>query len=158
MRKFGRDEVIGINFSVDGGTRQLIGEFANLLTGGNVLKLIRLIVEDWLNDHVDDSGLWQDKYSEVSGCVYIIKSLNGLHKIGFSNDVIRRMLEIEKNRGDDKLELVHTIRTKNTRLTESLLHAKFRDKRIEGEWFDLSADDIEWIIDCPLTKFTWPQL
>ena len=40
---------------------------------------------------------------------------------------------------------MHQVRTKDMHRLEQDLHARFADKCIAGEWFQLTAEDIEWI-------------
>jgi len=39
--------------------------------------------------------------------------------------------------------LLHSIKTNNMPVCESFFHNKFSTKRLRGEWFELSEDDIE---------------
>lgn len=44
-----------------------------------------------------------------------------------------------------KLEIIHRIDCDNPRNIEHGLHKLFKDKKLHGEWFDLSAEDVEYI-------------
>lgn len=82
--------------------------------------------------------------SENIEFVYLIHSKwSGFYKIGYTkgetvDDRLRGM-----RTGDPSIYLVSKIRA--GRNHETLLHAAFAEKRIEGEWFRLSADDAEFI-------------
>ncbi|MEK5109916.1 GIY-YIG nuclease family protein, partial [Cytobacillus sp. FSL K6-0129] len=39
-------------------------------------------------------------------------------------------------------DYIKIVESKDYSLTEQLLHDKFSDKRVNGEWFDLSDEDI----------------
>jgi hypothetical protein len=74
------------------------------------------------------------------GYVYLMKS--GRHyKIGFSNSVGRREWEL-----GIKIPIppktVHYIKTDDPAGVEAYWHKRFSEKRGEGEWFDLSQQDI----------------
>lgn len=75
------------------------------------------------------------------GFVYLMKS--GKHyKIGRSNDADRRVYEL-KILMPEKLELIHKIKTDDPIGIEEYWHKRFKDKRKNGEWFELTRQDIE---------------
>lgn len=75
------------------------------------------------------------------GFVYLMKS--GKHyKIGRSNDADRRAYEL-KILMPEKLELIHKIKTDDPIGIEEYWHKRFKDKRKNGEWFELTRQDIE---------------
>jgi len=44
------------------------------------------------------------------------------------------------------IELICTIKTGDMFALESGLHARFRNKRINGEWFKLDQEDVDWLV------------
>lgn len=78
------------------------------------------------------------------GYVYLVKSVSGHYKIGKSinpHDRIRTFgvkLPFE-------VEIIHTIKSLQYHALEKFLHAKFDDKRVNGEWFNLSDDDVDYV-------------
>lgn len=74
--------------------------------------------------------------------VYVIKDdTTGHHKIGFSKNPARRASEFSSPiHGTTTL---HCFR--GGRIEEKILHDFYKRKRIDGEWFDLQQDDIEYI-------------
>ena len=76
----------------------------------------------------------------MPGYVYLMK-MCGYYKIGYSQDPTTRSKEIGVL-APMQPEIVHTIFTNNMRETEAVFHYQFREKRIRGEWFDLSEDDV----------------
>lgn len=77
------------------------------------------------------------------GYVYLMQSRDA-YKIGKSVAPDRRLTEIS-SLIPHPMRLVHTIRTDNMTSLERALHARFADKRLEGEWFALTPDDIEYV-------------
>ena len=78
---------------------------------------------------------------EIIGFVYLIKA--GRHyKIGRSNAVGRREREIALQL-PDKANTIHTIRTDDPIGIEAYWHNRFKEKRKNGEWFELSGVEIK---------------
>lgn len=78
------------------------------------------------------------------GFVYLIQSPTGAFKIGRTKDPNNRM----KTFGialPFEVEYLCLISTQNMNSLESKLHKKYADKRINGEWFNLSSEDVEYI-------------
>jgi hypothetical protein len=81
-------------------------------------------------------------FDEKPTKVYLMIDKNtGYYKIGRSVDprARERTLQCEK----PTIELLHVYETKIKH--EKILHEMFKDKRIRGEWFDLSGSDIQCI-------------
>jgi hypothetical protein len=63
------------------------------------------------------------------------------YKIGKTNLVERRNAELSLQL-PEKLELVHYIKTDDMHGIEAYWHRRFADKNTNGEWFDLSSDEV----------------
>lgn len=77
--------------------------------------------------------------------VYLISvSTTGRTKIGRSDPPGRRLLQVM----DDwrNASLIHLIESANPSAVESALHRRFKEKRIEGEWFALSEGEIRMLL------------
>jgi len=79
--------------------------------------------------------------TEVIGFVYLMKS-GKYYKIGRSNDAERRAYELRLQL-PEKLEIIHKIKTDDPVGIEDYWHKRFKDKRKNGEWFELTRQDIE---------------
>lgn len=80
------------------------------------------------------------------GYIYLVGGGNN-YKIGKSKDVpsrLRSFLQLPF-----KTRLIHTIPTSDMVWAENYLHRVFAHCRLNGEWFDLTPADIDWI--CGLT-------
>lgn len=64
------------------------------------------------------------------------------YKIGKTNLVSRRSSELSLQL-PEKMELVHYIKTDDMTGIEKYWHNRFADKNTNGEWFNLSVDDVK---------------
>lgn len=94
------------------------------------------------------SMIWKFKgnaYDPITGLVYFIKSEEtGLIKIGYSKDLMGRINGLRQEHKAE-MELIHYISTYDSVGLEQVMHTLFSEKRINGEWFDLSEEDIRRI-------------
>jgi hypothetical protein len=78
----------------------------------------------------------------AAGFVYLLRhGSRHEYKIGCTYNPLRREGEIEIQL-PEKLQPVHYIKTDDPSGVENYWHRRFADKRKEGEWFALSADDL----------------
>lgn len=75
------------------------------------------------------------------GFVYLLKS-GRYYKIGRSNSTGRREYEIRLQQ-PEKLTKVHEIKTDDPVGIEDYWHRRFEPKRKNGEWFELSSEDVQ---------------
>jgi Meiotically up-regulated gene 113 len=88
----------------------------------------------------EDSEYYSKEPDIEFGYVYLMKS-GRFYKIGSSRNVERRNYEIGIKLPED-LNILHKIRTDDPVGIENYWHNRFKDKRKQGEWFDLSNKDI----------------
>jgi len=88
----------------------------------------------------EDSGHYSKESDTEFGYVYLMKS-GRFCKIGSSRNVERRNYDLGIKLPED-LKILHKIRTDDPTGIESYWHNRFSDKRKQGEWFDLSSEDI----------------
>ncbi|MDX1990742.1 MAG: GIY-YIG nuclease family protein [bacterium] len=79
------------------------------------------------------------------GLVYLIRSDNGLYKIGLTTTDVQRRLKGLQDCSPVSLSLEAVWEVYDFRKIELLLHEKFKDKRSHGEWFKLNQDDVRAI-------------
>lgn len=78
------------------------------------------------------------------GFVYLLQSPTGYYKIGRTSDPENRM----KTFGIQlpfEVEYICIIKTLNMYALEKNLHQYFSEKRVNGEWFQLLSEDIEYV-------------
>ena len=81
------------------------------------------------------------KGNEKFGYVYLLKS-GKFYKIGRSDAVDRRAYEVGLKM-PTKTEKVHEIKTDDPIGVEHYWHERFKEKRTNGEWFDLNPKDVK---------------
>ena len=89
---------------------------------------------------------WADyssKSSSNSGYVYLLKA-GPYYKIGVSTNVDKRIEQLSTLPPFD-IELVHTIYSVDMYALEQDFHNLYADKRKNGEWFELTDSDVEFI-------------
>lgn len=79
-----------------------------------------------------------------AGFVYLIKNSEGHYKIGRSVDAAKRIESLGVLL-PFTIEPVHIIAAMNMNGLEKELHERFAEKRIAGEWFVLTDEDVEYI-------------
>jgi hypothetical protein len=102
----------------------------------DVIKICESINLDTLkvNRSIETDG-------DVFGYIYLIKS-GRYHKIGRSNSMGRREYELSIQL-PEKATTVHTISTDDPVGIEAYWHKRFESKRKNGEWFELTSEDIK---------------
>ncbi len=96
-------------------------------------------------DHVSEQAIQAIKsvLRRQTGVVYLLKEPNGLIKIGMSTRSAEDRLAEFQPKLPFETDLIHVINCDNPLSVEAALHAQYGDKRIRGEWFALTAEDLE---------------
>ncbi|MFZ1746398.1 MAG: GIY-YIG nuclease family protein, partial [Nitrospirales bacterium] len=118
-------------------------------------------LHEWEREYVDGSGRFATsdwpgwvKYigkapsttelpekKKKRGFVYLVRANTGEYKIGYSIDIQNR-LKAFAVQPPFEYKLIHSIPVDDMLQAESVLHDKFSHKRIRGEWFTLSEEDV----------------
>lgn len=85
---------------------------------------------------------------EFKGCVYFVKhKFMSPIKIGYSNcETPNNRIAGMKTMSPYGLEFLGFISSDNAKLLETNLHLKFKRNRLNGEWFDISEEDVKQIL------------
>ncbi|MXY80261.1 MAG: GIY-YIG nuclease family protein, partial [Chloroflexi bacterium] len=82
----------------------------------------------------------------MTGIVYCLENLAmpGLVKIGHTDDIARRLRDLDKTNIPLPFECVVAVEVKDEKQTEQLLHDVFSDHRVRQsrEFFEVSADRV----------------
>lgn len=93
-----------------------------------------------ITDHIKTS-----RKHNAPTSVYLIRAANNLIKIGIAKDVSQRLQQLD-TMSPLPLDLIATLDTTSARRLERKLHERFAHKRVRGEWFGLSDEDIAWVL------------
>jgi len=108
---------------------------------GDVLEIFSAELKNNIDSGKDSSDLESQNDSELKeGYVYLYKS-DKHYKIGKTANSERRDREI-KLQLPFKAEKVHEILTDDIDGIEKYWHERFKEKRLNGEWFGLSRSDV----------------
>lgn len=86
-----------------------------------------------------------DYYYEPIKCTYLIKSDNGLYKIGQTGNMTNRLVHLRVEYHGEALEVIDICETAGHYKFEQYLHKKYKDSRVYGEWFNLDEGQISEI-------------
>lgn len=98
------------------------------------------VCNEYIAQIPDEIEIYEPDNTLQPGHVYLLKH-DKTYKIGRSTDAARRYKEI-KVQMPMKTEEIHIIETDDAVGIEAYWHKRFASKRLEGEWFALSKDDI----------------
>ena len=99
--------------------------------------------------------LVREDYTKQREYIYLTKADFG-YKIGRTTRPEKRPLTVAGN-CPIKLEVIVVIEVADMRKAEAELHSRFASKRLRGEWFDLSPEDVELIKGYPGSLINLPK-
>lgn len=71
----------------------------------------------------------------------IARAIDGAIKLGASRNPVARKSQLSSRAGCE-MKLLHKWRVDDMAVAESVLHGNFAEKRIDGEWFTLTKEDV----------------
>ena len=84
----------------------------------------------------------------AGGSVYLLKSPTDAYKIGHAKNPANRLRTFNVKLPFE-VQFIRIIKTPNMKAMERKLHKYFSSKRINGEWFKLEPEDIQYIMSIP---------
>lgn len=86
--------------------------------------------------------------------IYVIGNQTNRQKIGFSQDVHKRLSSIQTG-NPEKLYLHHyvSVPKNRVRLLEKKIHTEMSYKRISGEWFNMSPSEAIAFLDFSVIRW-----
>jgi hypothetical protein len=88
--------------------------------------------------------VWEGR-NEEAGFIYCLHDQQGHYKIGLTKNLTQRIKQLS-TQPPFKLTLICAFRVVNASKYESILHLKYDAQRLNGEWFELSAEDVATLI------------
>lgn len=105
----------------------------------------RMSKRDWVKMLQKHSSnlVYKPEPKERMGYVYLMKNhRSGMFKIGFSKAPKYREKTLQSE--EPEIEMLHHF--KGTMEDEKDLHAQFADKRVRGEWFSLTQEEVDALL------------
>jgi len=78
--------------------------------------------------------------------IYIIKTYPDCYKIGISFNPEQRIITLQ-TANPFKLKIILEKEVNDAFKIEQTIHEAFKEKRLEGEWFSLTDDELKTIVD-----------
>ncbi len=126
-----------------GSKANFIGELSNYLQRTNQYPDVIQMCTGYRSVEPEENILTLSEPVTVASLiefVYLLKS-GKFYKIGRTNSVGRRQYEIATQMPEEVVE-IHRISTDDSAGIERYWHQRFASKRMKGEWFDLSREDV----------------
>jgi len=128
-------------FGKFGGMRALSAELERFCRDRGENDLAELCAATAKNDHAENSeGAPEESAIGELAYVYLMKS-GRFYKIGRTNALGRRERELVIQL-PEAAKVVHSIKTDDSAGIEEYWHRRFHDRRKNGEWFELTAQDL----------------
>ncbi len=127
--------------------KRKIDNFYNLLSDDDIEEYNRKVADHEYPRKQIESAAEEEQWTRkpVKGYVYLLHH-DGLYKIGRAKNLSKRLMQISP-RMPHEVTLIHFIEADDMIGMESRLHERYADKRMNGEWFALSAADVQEIQD-----------
>lgn len=121
---------------------EMIREFAEFCRNRSGFEDVASLCDAYVVTRQGASGDESSNAQESTGFVYLIRhGTRREYKIGRTNNSLRREGEVAIEL-PEMVSPIHVIRTDDPAGVEAYWHRRFAEKRLNGEWFALSVDDV----------------
>lgn len=110
-----------------------------------VLTPIAYLYQDWLQNTPISKLKAQIQLLKASNCLYLVKCQH-YYKIGVTIN-LNNYLDTMKNANPFEIELIDSVFTNDFKAIAVKLYDRFATQRHRNEWYLLSEDDVEGIIE-----------
>lgn len=83
---------------------------------------------------------------DLVGHVYLMKA-GERYKIGISNNPQKRRDQLNSGQSPFHIEIIHTVQGEGYEGLERRLHDQFDSRRVRGEWFEFSPEEVAAVIE-----------
>lgn len=84
------------------------------------------------------------EFAKRYGFIYVVGCAEGFYKIGRCRYIDERIKQL-RIQLPFKIDVIHMLFVTDPAAEERRIHGIFREKRVNGEWFKLDADDLDYI-------------
>tara|TARA_R100000278_G_scaffold40193_3_gene35434 strand:+ start:11309 stop:11749 length:441 start_codon:yes stop_codon:yes gene_type:complete len=126
----------------NGGARKGAGRKRGIGITYDIQKYCQDFVEEILkNEAIKQKAVEQlvIKYKDIQEYIYILKGENS-YKIGYTTNFNKRIKNYKTH--NPNIKTLCVIESSNSFELESYLHNRFENKNIDGEWFDLTEEEV----------------
>lgn len=74
--------------------------------------------------------------------VYLIINEEEKYKVGYTNRTASKRIKELQTGSSSEMSVVDEYESDNAKQIETILHRFFKSKKISGEWFNLTKDDV----------------
>jgi hypothetical protein len=130
-----------------GGARKGAGRKKGIAITNNIQKYCQDFIEEILKDEVIKKKAVKQltiNYEDTREFIYILKGLNS-YKIGYTTNFNKR-IKVYKTHNPN-IKTICLIESNNSFEFESYLHNRFKNKNVNGEWFDLTEEEVLFAIE-----------
>lgn len=83
---------------------------------------------------------------------------SNMYKIGYTSNIKKRIKQQQVG-NPGEIELVHSFASRYPSLLEKAMHGKFKSKKVRGEWFELTDDEVNSFVEhCSKTESNFAAL
>lgn len=75
--------------------------------------------------------------------VYLLINDEGKYKIGFTDRATKKRIKELQTGSPSEMRVIQEYESKNAKQIETIMHRIHKSKRISGEWFELTTEEVK---------------